>query len=363
MDDINFDELDKAVNSVLQQSPKVSEESRTEAVAEQEQPQPENTSENIAQPASEEVKRPAPAIAPKRRGQFMDMVHPSSDMTTPPAVPKDTLMKSTRQSATLQPLDPSIVEMSASAKEGPSGAAEETNAPEASAVESETPEMSMPPSIDADTAGEQAGFAHASSADVTQAEGGFTSEDNAEDAIDKLQKSGQADLNRSGFGQGNDHVDHTLFVDFAFERAAKSRTDRDLPGFPRIARHGDNGLGCFHRAIAGLALIGHGKRVGGDSYGTQLIDPAGFERASRPARIHHQADVSHVIALGQGGADRFCISHLWNGLWVHKTGDLDAASTGGDGTVNQADLVIGRNECLFVLEAVARGDLNDLDRF
>lgn len=94
MKDIDFDELDKAVSSVL--NPQVV----TQPVV-----IPEETSSNVSTPlaepstsaqadtesqASRETptiipkERPQPSLAAPRRGKFMDVVHPSSDMTTPP---------------------------------------------------------------------------------------------------------------------------------------------------------------------------------------------------------------------------------------------------------------------------------------
>lgn len=94
MDDINFDELDKAVNSALQQSAPKTTPTKEEPVAE------EQTSTGT---------KPAPqTVVPQRRGQFMDMVHPSSDMTKSSTAPRPS-----RQAPTLQPLTPAIVETTA----------------------------------------------------------------------------------------------------------------------------------------------------------------------------------------------------------------------------------------------------------
>lgn len=100
MDDINFDELDKAVNSALKQNAKPALSVDTAMV---------NSSEAPAVPA-EAREEPTPAVKPvervasKRRGQFMDMVHPSSDMI------KQAPARTSRQAVTIQPLNPSVVE-------------------------------------------------------------------------------------------------------------------------------------------------------------------------------------------------------------------------------------------------------------
>lgn len=92
MDDINFEELDKAVNSALQQAePKPA-------------PTPEVPDASVQKTDVQEASDRQP-IAPRRRGQFMDMVHPSSDM-----IKQSTASRPSRQAPTLQPLNPSIVE-------------------------------------------------------------------------------------------------------------------------------------------------------------------------------------------------------------------------------------------------------------
>ncbi len=96
MDDINFEELDKAVNSALQKP--------TDDPAQDDQ-----VSSVATQPVSDqplpEAPEPAPQnVVPQRRGQFMDMVHPSSDMIT------STAPRQNRQAATIQPLNPAVVE-------------------------------------------------------------------------------------------------------------------------------------------------------------------------------------------------------------------------------------------------------------
>jgi hypothetical protein len=98
MKDIDFDELDRAVSSVLEtpadETPttgatpvkvKATDETTdTPAVTVVDE---EVAAEPEAAPAvtAPVVDRPKPALAVKRRGQFMDVVHPSSDMTGKPS--------------------------------------------------------------------------------------------------------------------------------------------------------------------------------------------------------------------------------------------------------------------------------------
>jgi hypothetical protein len=103
MKDINFDELDKAVNSVLQSSKKP-EDSKDEPA------QTSVATEEATQ--TEEASAVSQTVVQKRRGQFMDMVHPSSDMTKP-----ESTSPYRRPSQKIEPLSPSIVEADAGRQE------------------------------------------------------------------------------------------------------------------------------------------------------------------------------------------------------------------------------------------------------
>lgn len=102
MDDINFDELDQAVNSVLQQAPKKEDDSM---------PTPAQSDAITDGDPIESEGGKAAVVMPKRRGQFMDLVHPSSDMTVSSANRDASARQLNRKASSLQPLNPEIVEM------------------------------------------------------------------------------------------------------------------------------------------------------------------------------------------------------------------------------------------------------------
>lgn len=116
MDDINFDDLDKAVKSALEKKatttapdPGVSQQ----VVAPEEVTMTAVTGEEahveVPQVAEADVQQAAPAvpsILPKRRGQFMDVVHPSSDMTSQVGV-RPPLQS--RRTTDIKPLDSSVM--------------------------------------------------------------------------------------------------------------------------------------------------------------------------------------------------------------------------------------------------------------
>ena len=109
MKDIDFDELDQAVSSVLK-TPAEANETSVDASA-SEKPKEEvaiETAEPVAAaPAPAEPEAPTAPKTPlaiKRRGQFMDVVHPSSDMTGKPGeVPAVPASK-----VSIQPISPSV---------------------------------------------------------------------------------------------------------------------------------------------------------------------------------------------------------------------------------------------------------------
>ncbi len=111
MKDIDFDELDRAVSSVLgQQGPKKDDGVTTAQTVTAEEPV-ETTSAPDAEapvettpPVEEQPAASATPLAVKRRGKFMDVMHPSADMTsaTPTAPVKP------RTSSVLQPLSDNV---------------------------------------------------------------------------------------------------------------------------------------------------------------------------------------------------------------------------------------------------------------
>lgn len=97
MNDINFEELDKAVSSAL---------NTTKPATPSDEPPTAASDTPVAQASSAQSHDFTPK---KRRGQFMDMVHPSSDMTS-----KTTASPTIRHNGQmLTPLSPAIVEADA----------------------------------------------------------------------------------------------------------------------------------------------------------------------------------------------------------------------------------------------------------
>lgn len=140
MKDIDFDELDQAVSSVLKTP---GEKTATPDVA------PAAATPDVEKPAEKTAEKvesaPEPAAAPtktplaiKRRGQFMDVVHPSSDMTGKPG----DLPVAPAPKVSIQPISPSVEpEAPAETPVEPTEAAPETAAP----TESHTPEAPQAP--------------------------------------------------------------------------------------------------------------------------------------------------------------------------------------------------------------------------
>ena len=112
MTDLDFDELDKAVNSLMGDVP--APQAKTSAPESSNVPEVYTAEESApavsavetpvsSTPASvSPAVRPTPSLAVKRRGQFMDVMHPSADMKTPSRAPRSTAIVS-RQGVTLAP--------------------------------------------------------------------------------------------------------------------------------------------------------------------------------------------------------------------------------------------------------------------
>ena len=108
MKDLDFDELDRAVNSLITNSPGSNnviepkpEEPQILDDNNQSQPQAVDSTEDIV---AESIAVSNPTVRPSNSGRFMDVVHPSSDMRTviAPAAPENT-----RQGITVSPIDDS----------------------------------------------------------------------------------------------------------------------------------------------------------------------------------------------------------------------------------------------------------------
>lgn len=106
MKDLDFDELDKAVSSLMAGVKK----SESDSTAAQPQSAPttpttdESPSETVAVSSSPAASSPRPSLAAKRTsGRFMDVVHPSARKK-----PETTSRPASRQGVAVEPLNPSI---------------------------------------------------------------------------------------------------------------------------------------------------------------------------------------------------------------------------------------------------------------
>ncbi len=150
MKELDFDELDRAVNSLMTNVPKSAspgdeEKEKTLDIAPTpDDPKPQDQTEPSERPEPIMPSRPAVPAAPatRRGGRFMDVVHPSADMTKP-----DTPRPVSRQGVTLEPLGTSqkIADIVPKKREAPEKAEEPEEKPEDSSVAvAPKPDMTMP---------------------------------------------------------------------------------------------------------------------------------------------------------------------------------------------------------------------------
>ena len=97
--------------------------------------------------------------------------------------------------------------------------------------------------------------------------------------------------------------------------------------------------GCKHHDLIGLT---------GDGRGIALC----IRREHRVTHTRFALDARHHLGV---------VGHLWHPLGADETGDLDLGQTCGLQTVHQLDLDGRRHGLLFVLQAVAGTDVDDLN--
>lgn len=152
MKDLDFDELDRAVNTLMgsvskTDEPKPEEETKTVSITPTLSSEPSSMPKPSPSPTSTPVSpRPAPAtpLAARRGGRFMDVVHSSSDMK------KDKPASSpiSRQGTTIQPTNPTVVPEEPKSVSEPTLPAESQTAPPSP---KETAETTSTPDTNAST--------------------------------------------------------------------------------------------------------------------------------------------------------------------------------------------------------------------
>ena len=84
-------------------------------------------------------------------------------------------------------------------------------------------------------------------------------------------------------------------------------------------------------------------------------------RPAEPGQVRHERAVAHVRPASDAREDLCRVRHLRHPLRRHERGDLDGRVPGGRECVDERDLGRGRHDAGFVLQPVARPDLDDGD--
>lgn len=127
-DELSFDKVTEAAKKVADEAPKTDTTERSVV-----SPTPEPRASAVAQHASNSVRPTAPAPANRRGGRFMDVVHPSADMSKP-----DSPKPISRQGLNLEPLNSSSQKIADVVPQKKDAA--ETAPKAATSVEENTPE-------------------------------------------------------------------------------------------------------------------------------------------------------------------------------------------------------------------------------
>jgi hypothetical protein len=108
-----------------------------------------------------------------------------------------------------------------------------------------------------------------------------------------------------------------------------------------------------------LVLIASPEGITGGNDDSQLTDPSPH-RTLCAFFIEDEPDVGDILALRQPLHDRFSVRHLRHSLWVHEADCLDPAQPGSDEPLDESNLVACRDRDGFILQSIARTDLNEL---
>ena len=86
-----------------------------------------------------------------------------------------------------------------------------------------------------------------------------------------------------------------------------------------------------------------------------------FERTERAALVEDKADIGASGIIGQAGDHGFGIGHLRDAGGVDEARNLQPPCAVADHAANEVELHFGRNDVGFVLQPVARANLDQFD--
>ena len=155
--------------------------------------------------------------------------------------------------------------------------------------------------------------------------------------------------------------DDLIGGDLALERAAERHGHRQRDRRAAV----DLAPGDYDRQRRDLfrdrgALVAHAEAVGGADYHIGLVAAAG-DGALPAARVQDQADTRCAPLAGQCGHDLLGAGHLRHAARIDEGHRFDAANPTSLQAANEFHLHRRVENCFFVLQAVSRPHLDNLD--
>ena len=157
---------------------------------------------------------------------------------------------------------------------------------------------------------------------------------------------------------------HALGRDLAFVRATHRAAHGAAHSNARRARrrhHGRKALNTVGDRAVDVALA---EGFTGRSKDHDLVGPEFArcrQRGSQPLHVGRQHRIAHASLPRDAGHDHGGVRHLRHPLGADEAGDLDLFQSGGLQPLYQLDLDGGRHRGFFILQAVARTDIDQLN--
>ena len=166
-------------------------------------------------------------------------------------------------------------------------------------------------------------------------------------------------LDTDAFHQAGE-VAHALGGDGALVGTADGAAHRAAHGDARRARGRDHGREALDALGNGAIDILLAERLAGRAEHDDLVGAVGHG-GLEALQVGRQHRITHARMARDAGHDRVVVGHLRYPLGRHIARDFDFLQAGCLQAVHQFNLDVRRHRLFFVLQAVARADVDDAD--
>ena len=166
------------------------------------------------------------------------------------------------------------------------------------------------------------------------------------------------DLGAAELQQGLGDPRDVVVGDGALERAAEHGGHVAADAQPGVGGAVDDRGEHRQRLVDGAVEVALRERLGRGAEDRDL-GHAGLQRTVQAGLVRHQHRVAHALDRGDAGQHVGRVRELGDPLRVHEGGGLDHGQPRGGQPVDEPDLDVGGHHAGFVLQPVARADLDD----